>query len=452
MSKQRPVNVDDVLRTEVPWPTFLSAGIITKDQLEMIYQIDKQRTDTKLGLFHEKGTAHVELMKELLVGVNKDEYLQYVLAMLDELLAADSTVAKHFLALLVESKGYNDPYGPLMKLLTRSSFFILGKASTLLAKLLTYPVPASADAHAQTVLSRHLATFAEWIMFLLKSIDPKDTSESPKTQFAVAALQHLVATPTGRACCLENEGLPVLYGIISGAAGSNSNSIQMLYQTLFSLWSLSYSPEASMQIVSSKFPIIQKLVDILKTVQKEKVIRVALATLRNLLGTGSASTDMVSAGVMPVLLGLQPRKWADEDILEDIDLLIGALEVNLRNLSSWDVYKKEIMSGKLEWSPVHKSESFWKDNVKAFETNGFDTIKQLVALLESQEPQVLAIACSDIAEFIKVHPEGRKVMTQFGAKPLAMQVLKHPDPLVQKHALTCVQRLMVINWEYLSKA
>ena len=42
-------------------------------------------------------------------------------------------------------------------------------------------------------------------------------------------------------------------------------------------------------------------------------------------------------------------------------------------------------------------------------------------------------------------------MTQAGAKPIAMQVLKHPDNTVQKYALTCVQRLMVINWEYLSR-
>ena len=66
------------------------------------------------------------------------------------------------------------------------------------------------------------------------------------------------------------------------------------------------------------------------------------------------------------------------------------------------------------------------------------------------DAQVLAVACNDISEFIKHAPEGRRLMTQYGAKPLAMQVLKHPDPAVQKHALTCVQRLMVINWEYLN--
>ena len=57
-----------------------------------------------------------------------------------------------------------------------------------------------------------------------------------------------------------------------------------------------------------------------------------------------------------------------------------------------------------------------------------------------------------ISELIKHHPEGRRLLTQYGAKPLAMQVLKHPDPTVQKYALTCVQRLMVINWEYLNRS
>jgi len=337
-----------------------------------------------------------------------------------------------------------------MHLLTRSSLFVLEKASALLAKLLTYPMPASADANAKQVLSRHLQTFVEWVMFLLKSIDPKEAGDSAKTQFAVGALQLLVATPAGREVCLASEGLPTLYGLMSAAGGGAA--VQLLYQVIFSLWSLSYSPAAASEMVTSKVGIIAKLVEILKTVQKEKVIRVALSTLRNLLGNGSASSDMVAAGVMPVLHGLQPRKWADEDILEDIEALIAALQVNLQTLTSWDVYKKEVSVGKLEWSPSHKSDAFWKDNHKAFEASGFETIKQLVELLDADDPQVLAISCNDIAQLVKAHPDGRRLATQFGAKPKAMQALKHPDPTVQKYALECVQRLMVINWEYLSRA
>ena len=59
-------------------------------------------------------------------------------------------------------------------------------------------------------------------------------------------------------------------------------------------------------------------------------------------------------------------------------------------------------------------------------------------------------ACHDIGEFVKHHPEGRRLMTQFGAKLAVMSILKHSDPEVQKHALTAIQRLMVINWDLLA--
>lgn len=63
--------------------------------------------------------------------------------------AADGRVASHFQAVLVESKGCVDPYGPLMKLLTRSSLFVLEKSSALLAKLLTFPLPPAVDSQAE---------------------------------------------------------------------------------------------------------------------------------------------------------------------------------------------------------------------------------------------------------------------------------------------------------------
>ena len=81
------------------------------------------------------------------------------------------------------------------------------------------------------------------------------------------------------------------------------------------------------------------------------------------------------------------------------------------------MYKKELMGGKLEWSPSHKSENFWKDNHKAFEAENCAAIKTLVALLVPEsDAQTLAVACHDIGEFVKHHPEGRRLMTQFGAK------------------------------------
>mmetsp|Transcript_5066 Transcript_5066/g.7448 ORF Transcript_5066/g.7448 Transcript_5066/m.7448 type:complete len:162 (+) Transcript_5066:3-488(+) len=159
---------------------------------------------------------------------------------------------------------------------------------------------------------------------------------------------------------------------------------------------------------------------------------------------------MIGAGVMKALQNLQHRKWADEDVKIDVEYLAHALEGSLKLMSSWDVYAKEVASGRLEWSPSHKSDTFWKDNYKAFEAHDCATLKQLVDCLSSSDPTTLAVACHDVGEFIKVHPEGRRLIAQFGPKAPAMKLLKHEDPQVQKYALVAVQRLMVINWEYLN--
>ena len=88
-----------------------------------------------------------------------------------------------------------------------------------------------------------------------------------------------------------------------------------------------------------------------------------------------------------------------------------------------------------------------QDNYKEFEKKKGDDLKKLVALLSSENATVLAVACHDIAEFVKAHPDGRRLMMLHGAKAPAMSLLKHHDPEVQKYARTAVQRLRVINWE-----
>jgi len=451
-AKMGAMTNEDILRSEVPWPSFMSAGIISREQLEMIYSIDKQPVRSQVAQFHDKGLKLVALFTDILTGINKDDVVLYTLTMLDVITDADHHITAYFPKFISETDGAADPMKPLLKLLTRSTPFIVEKAATVLGKLVGSSAPAGAPDAICATLDLHLSSFAEWVVSALKEVAPSEAAESSKTAAAMCGLQALVGTMRGRTAALEVDLLLPLSTLVTASSMSNSSStVQLLYQTLFSLWSLSYSPDAALQMVSSKMGLIAKLVDIVKASPKEKVIRVALSTLRNLLGVGSASNDMVVYGLMPTLEAMHGRKFADEDIPEDVDHLYNTLQVNLLGLTSWDVYKAELESGKLEWSPSHKSEAFWKDNYKHFEADNNAAIKKLVALLGTEDPQVLAIVCNDIAEFIKYHPEGRRLMTTLGAKPLAMQVLKHPDSSVQKYALTCVQRLMVINWEYLNR-
>jgi len=420
----------------------------------MVYHIvelvqTKQLTPQMLQL-EARGLEFVTLFKALLLGINKDEVVQYVLALLDELLLAQPSLAGQFHAALYSSQGALDAFDPLLKLLSRQHLFILEKTALVTAKLLSYDHfhPPAPDAHAAEVLARKLDSFSLWLVALLKNVDPTDGYEQPKVAVVLAALQQLVATGPGRLAFVKADGLPLLLGLMSGGTYASHSAVQLLYVVLVVVWSLSYTPECAAKLASAA-GLLPKLIDILKNVQKEKVVRVTCAALRNLLKVGTCASDMIGAGVMKALLNLQQRKWADEDVKSDVDFLLHALEGSLKSMSSWEVYAKEVGSGRLEWSPSHKSDSFWKDNYKAFESAGAETLKQLVDCLSSSDPTTLAVACHDVGQFIKVHPEGRRLVAQFSAKAPAMKLLKHDDPEVQKHALICVQRLMVINWEYL---
>ena len=43
--------------------------------------------------------------------------------------------------------------------------------------------------------------------------------------------------------------------------------------------------------------------------------------------------------------------------------------------SSFDEYSAEVRSGRLEWSPAHRSEKFWRDNVTRLNEKDFEILK-----------------------------------------------------------------------------
>jgi len=47
------------------------------------------------------------------------------------------------------------------------------------------------------------------------------------------------------------------------------------------------------------------------------------------------------------------------------------LKDNIKRLSSFDMYKQEVLLGHLDWSPMHKDPIFWRENINNFEENDF---------------------------------------------------------------------------------
>ncbi|KAG1239780.1 hypothetical protein G6F68_018300 [Rhizopus microsporus] len=84
-----------------------------------------------------------------------------------------------------------------------------------------------------------------------------------------------------------------------------------------------------------KYDIIPLLVEIAKSAVKEKVIRVSIATLRNLVEKAPAQNlaAMLVSKLLPFTENLSARKWSDSDILEDIDFVKKRLQEDFQSLT-----------------------------------------------------------------------------------------------------------------------
>jgi len=209
----------------------------------------------------------------------------------------------------------------------------------------------------------------------------------------------------------------------------------------------------------NKYNVVPILADILSESAKEKVTRIILATFRNMLEkptereiTQDHALSMVQCKVLKQLELLEGRKFDDPDITEDIEFLKETLQTSVQDLSSFDEYATEVRSGRLEWSPVHKSARFWRENSGRLNEKNYELLKILIRLLEtSRDSLILSVAAHDIGEYVRHYPRGKHVIEHLGGKQLVMQHLSHEDPNVRYEALLSVQKLMVHNWEYLGK-
>lgn len=114
----------------------------------------------------------------------------------------------------------------------------------------------------------------------------------------------------------------------------------------------------------SKYNLIPLLVELARGALKEKVLRIVLASFRNLVLKAPAANlpAMLVAKLLPFVQSLASRKFSDDEVREDVDFLRHELERSFAGLTTWDEYRTEVQSGQLSWTPTHKNEEFWREN------------------------------------------------------------------------------------------
>jgi len=424
---------EKVLDQVIPWEGYHKANLILEKELDLLKKYDKKSADVRLSLIQKEGETYAELFLELLEKINKEETLQYLLTLIDALLRETPESVKLFFRLANKRPSY--PLGPFVSLLNRSNldWYTNSKASSVIAVLM------SSGNH---ISDENVAFVCHWLREQLRKTEEKDICNS------LSALQKLLLLDSFRQPFAKEDGINLLASLLKSKM-QNAKAIQVCYQVVFCLWLLSYNGHVAIQV--NETTIIPSLVDVLKFVGNDKVVRMALASLRNLMNVSTNNEEMIDCDIMKPLDNLSHKNWADPDILEDLDVLKEALQKNIVFLSSFDTYRKEVLTGNLEWSPVHRSEKFWRENSHRLEEDNHKLLLVLKGLLsDGVSPTVQSIACFDIGEFARFHPRGKIIIQKLGIKLPLMKLMEDADPDVRKHALLAVQKLMVTNWEYLT--
>lgn len=423
----------EVRNTRVNWQPYVQSNMITKEEYEVILKIDNQgQRKAALSTVPDQCVA---TLVSLMTKISKDQTVQYIVTLIDDILQEERSRVELFRQFA--SKNKESVWRPFFDMLHRPDPYTINQASRIIAKIACWS--------KMQMEENDLVFYMNWIIK-----DQMKTGEF--LQSVVRCLQMLLRIRQYRKVFVNLKGIEAISDLLHGKIG-----YQVQYQLIFCLWILTYDVQIVNKI--SKLSLIPVMADILSDAAKEKVVRIILATFRNLLEKPSEneyrldnSMAMIRSKVLKQLSLLETKKYEDIDVIEDIKAVSDTLNAMVQNLSSFDEYSSELKSGQLEWSPVHKSEKFWRENAARLNENNFELLKILARLLEmSQDPLVLCVASHDIGEYVRHYPHGKTVVEQLGCKTFVMGHLGHEDPNVRYEALLAVQKLMVHNWEYLEK-
>ncbi|EJF62445.1 ATPase V1 complex subunit H [Dichomitus squalens] len=412
----------------VPWEGYQRAGLITPDELALIKKVDRQTRPKIESLHASDGQTYALLYLRLLKKLQRIDTQSCILVLI-----ADALTDHEERIPLFTTASQSDPelpYSPLLRILESQDDFVQLKATQILTVLLSSEKSPLQVQQLQPFLN----TLAQFVA----------NNNLNKRDVAVQCLEAVLPRPEVRRAVWANTSL------VAGLADilKHNSTPQMSYQVGFCFWLLTFEQEVAEQI-QKRFDIIPLLVDVAQGAAKEKVIRVIVATFRNLVSKAPQANlpAMLVAQLLPFAKNLSGRKWTDEDIVEDIQFLRDELSARFDSLTTYDEYRSELLSGHLSWTPVHESDLFWKENATKLNDKDYELLKILIRLLkESNDPTVLAVAAHDVGQYVKHYQLGKKVLTDLGAKTRVMELLSHSDPEVRYQALISVQRLVSHPW------
>jgi V-type H+-transporting ATPase subunit H len=399
------------------------ANLLSASEAGLMKSIEKQSRDKRVAIVEKSPQLYATTIVELLSRITRDDVVKYILSLAGDFAAE----VPEFTKCLLENE--EAAYSVLVKLLDKNDEQIHLLSAKTLVVLMSIK-EASND---------HVASLFSFLSSKLAS-----SPNSNLQDIAVQSYGLLLRTKPHRSIFWNqhSQNVPPLLKILSTSKGS----LQLQYHTLIIFWLISFEATPCAEAVT-KYDLTSILLDITKNAVKEKITRVSTATLVNTvkLAPKVSINTLLYDSALPLVKTLSERKWADDELINDLQELKDSLQEAFDSMSTFDEYKAELESKKLKWSPPHRSELFWKDNAFRFKEVDWKMIKLLdsvVSNTSSTDSITLAVACNDISRIITELPESLKVMEKLGTKIKIMELMNHSDSEVRYQSLKATQNFI----------
>ncbi|VDO03011.1 unnamed protein product [Rodentolepis nana] len=427
--------VAEIREARVNWQSYLQGQMINQRQFDFISQLDNAvNSDGRSRVINEFNDEVPQLFISLINRISKEKTLQYLLSLMDEMFTEETCRVELFRKYF-DCKSENI-WNYFFNFLQRSDEICVYQISKIITKLACWS--------SQKMDEKSLGFFYDWLL---------EHIQVPKNQYIrtiARNLQMLLRVRNYRFKFVEKQGVSVLLKVLA----NKNSSMEILYQLTFCLWCLSFN-EDLVSVMLKEPTLVNTVCDFFTITDREKDLRICLALMRSILDQltdartkRAISLRMVQNKALKRLdiLALKELNH-DPEMLADLKVLRDTLVECVQDVSSLEEYVTELATGRLVWSPVHKSAQFWRENADKFTDNNYELLRMLIYLLEySTDPQVLAIASNDIGEFVSHYARGKQVIDKLNAKPLVMTLLQHNDASVRYNALLALQKIMVHNW------
>ena len=304
--------------------------------------------------------------------INNLPILQYVFIRMEEILGLTPDVEIPSGDITSKRAVYfaNDqglvPSGPFLRGMQSGDALIQRSAACVYACLLVY-------------LNGDLNAFVSWLM---------DQFHHAPIENLLPPLCMIMRKEAAREALAKANGINLIVAKLF-KIGVNGNA-QHIYELTFCLWTISLDRKIDQTAFLSS-GVIRILADLLASAPSRKVVRMALATLHNLASVEHEGvvTEMLTSGLQRLLESMirsnSHTQGGDPEVEADVKALSEVLLKNFRELSTFERWVSEIQSGALRWGVVH-TEKFWRENAKLLEADDFKLLKQLIALLRSDDP------------------------------------------------------------------